>query len=156
MSGSTCWIWLKNWSAEDRNEPALVLFRKMLRVTGNLKRADFCISADSRYKLYINGELVEIGPSRGDGQVWFYDELDVLHYLREGENVVAVQVLRYPRIHSKGNHGIFRTEFPGLYLKGKLVFSDESGDEREEDFCADESWRARKDGGLQRIYHSAG
>lgn len=154
MSGPTCWIWLKNWSAEDRNEPALVLFRKVLEVAGDLKRAGFCISADSRYKLYINGELAEVGPSRGDGQVWFYDEKDVLPYLKSGENVVAVQVLRYPRIHGKGNHGIFRTEFPGLYLKGKLVFLDENGDEREEEFCADASWRARKDGGFSIVSES--
>ena len=130
MSGPTCWIWLKNWSAEDRNEPALVLFRKVLEVAGDLKRAGFCISADSRYKLYINGKLAEIGPSRGDGQVWFYDEVDVLPYLKKGKNIIAVQVLRYPRIHRKGNHGIFRTESPGLYLRGKLTFTDERGEER--------------------------
>lgn len=154
MSGSTCWIWLKNWSAEDRNEPVLVLFRKVLEVAGDLKRASFCISADSRYKLYINGKLAEIGPSRGDGQVWFYDEVDVLPYLKKGKNAIAVQVLRYPRIHRKGNHGIFRTEVPGLYLKGKLTFADGCGEEREEELCADASWRARKDGGFAIVSES--
>lgn len=120
----THWIWLGEWSAQDREEPALVLFRKKLCFTDKPKLVRLRISADSRYKLYINGKLAEMGPSRGDRQIWHYDEIDILPYLVEGKNVFAVQVLRYPTQHHKGNHGIFHTEYPGLYVDGFVM--DES------------------------------
>lgn len=150
MNRQTGWIWMKNWSAEDKEKPVLVLFRRVIRITEKVKHALFHISADSRYKLYINSQLVEIGPSRGDSQVWFYDEVDVLPYLKEGENVIAVQVLRYPQIHKKGNHGIFRTEFPGLYLKGSLEYVGGAW----ETVCADHLWRVRKDEGFTIVSES--
>ncbi len=53
------------------------------------------ISADSKYWLYINGETVVFegsvkrGPSKGNG---YYDSIDIAHYLKEGENMVAALV----------------------------------------------------------------
>lgn len=146
----THWIWLKEWSAQDKEEPALVLFRKELYLAEMAKAAHIQISADSRYKLYINGKLVEMGPSRGDRQIWYYDEVDILPYLTEGENVLAVQVLRYPTQHQKGNHGIFRTETPGLYVEG--LVTDQSGNVFGLD--ADESWKAKKDAGFHIVSES--
>lgn len=32
--------------------------------------------------------------------------------------IIAVSVLRYPQDPEKGNHGMFRTPVPGLYVKG--------------------------------------
>lgn len=137
----TNWIWVDNWQAEDKEEPALVLFRKILKITYTPKEARIQISADSRYKLYINGQLVEVGPSRGDRQVWFFDEIDIIPYISEGENVFAVQVLRYPLEHAKGNHGIFRTEYPGLFVNGYV--KDDSG--KVYSLNADQTWKGRKD-----------
>ena len=77
------------------------------------------ISADSRYKLYVNGKLAELGPSKGDRQLWYLDEVELVPYLQPGENVLAVEVLRYPLEYRKGSHSIFRTETPGLYVKEK-------------------------------------
>lgn len=150
MNRHTGWIWLKDWNAQDKEEPVLVLFRKVIRISEKVKCAFFHISADSRYKLYINGQFAEFGPSRGDLQVWFYDEVDVLPYLKEGENVIAVQVLRYPQIHKKGNHGIFRTEFPGLYLEGCMEYEDG----RKETVQADSSWRVSRDKGFSIVSES--
>lgn len=65
----THWIWLDKWLPEDKEEPVLALFRKELTVSGKPKDAVIRISADSRYKLYINGKFVEAGPSRGDRQI---------------------------------------------------------------------------------------
>lgn len=115
------WIWLKNWQAEDKEKPILVLFRKTLFIRNSLKVANIKISADSRYKLYINSKLIEVGPSKGDKQVWFFDIIDISKYLKKGENVFAVEVLRYPLEHLKGNHSIYRTEYPGLYIEGKII-----------------------------------
>ena len=135
------WIWLQDFGAEEKEEPVLALFRKELEVKQLLQKAVLRISADSRYKLYVNGKLAEVGPSKGDRQVWFLDEVNILPYLHSGKNVLSVQVLRYPLEHMKGNHGIFRTEHPGLYAAGEIVDTDGN-------CCfisADRSWKAKKD-----------
>jgi hypothetical protein len=99
------------------------------------------ISADTRYKLYVNDILVETGPSRGDAQVWFYDTVNLAPYLVKGLNVIAVSVLRYPESPLAGNHGMFRTHVPGLYVSGMIT--DEGG--RSYDISADEKWKCLQD-----------
>lgn len=144
------WIWSREWEVSDKEEPTLMLFRKTFKISDKPKKAVIRISADSRYKLYVNGKLAEVGPSKGDRQVWFFDEVDILPYISKGENVLAVQVLRYPLEHIKGNHGIFRTEYPGLFIEGNI--EDKSG----EIYClnADESWKGKKEDGFNIISES--
>lgn len=135
------WIWTPQWTAEDKEIPRIVLFRKTAELLEKPKKGSIRISADTRYKLYINGRLVETGPSRGDHQIWFYDEIDILPYLKKGKNVIGVSVLRYPEDPAAGNHGMFRTSVPGLYVTG-------AAQDMEDNICdlsADESWRCRKD-----------
>ncbi len=95
---------------------------------------------DSKYKLYINGTFVEVGPMKGDNQVHYVDEINLKHYLRKGENRIAVMVLAYPTEHDKGNHGIFRTGTPGLYVKGYV--KDSFG--WQYDISADGTWKCKK------------
>lgn len=131
------WIWNPDWSAEDQVLPRVMLFRKKVVLDSAPCCAQIRISADTKYKLYVNGRLVEVGPSRGDRQVWFYDTVDLLPYLSEGANLIGVYVLRYPEDPAAGNHGMFRTPVPGLYVTGQI--KDLSG--REYELSADPSWR---------------
>lgn len=133
----TNWIWTPAWSAEDKEQARIVLFRKALTCAADVQEAAVQISADTRYKLYVNETLVEVGPTRGDLQVWFYDTVDIAPYLHAGENMLAVAVLRYPEDPSAGNHGMFRTATPGLYVAGQAV--DEAGNAY--DLGANASWR---------------
>ena len=61
-------------------------------LNGNRKRAELFITADSRYKLWINGHFVARGPARSWPQAQCVDRLDVAPYLQPGLNVLAVQV----------------------------------------------------------------
>lgn len=135
------WIWSPGWSAEDKDCPRIMLFRKTVCLMEEPFEARIKISADTRYKLYVNDRLAEIGPGRGDQQVWFYDTIDILPYLNKGMNVIAVSVLRYPKDPAKGNHGMFRTPVPGLYVTG--LIRDMAGNEY--GVSADESWKCRID-----------
>lgn len=150
MKMSTHWIWIKNWNSGDKEEPVLILFRKSICLDELPQEAVLDVSADSRYKLYINERLVEVGPSKGDRQIWFYDKVDILPYLKKGNNIIAAEVLRYPEIRNKGNHGIFRTEFPGFYACGKIRFS---GD-KELSLCADDTWKAYRHPGFSIVSES--
>ena len=147
----TNWIWTQLWTGEDKESPCLVLFRKELDIESEPVKASINISADTRYKLYINEMLVEVGPSKGDLQIWYFDSIDVSSYLKVGVNVVAVEVLRYPQeLAGVGNHSTFRTRTPGLYLVGTAT--DIEG--REYEFSTDETWKCKKEIGFKIVGES--
>jgi len=137
------WIWTTG--AYDRDNASILYFRKELELNQSVRSARFRMSADSRYRLYINGILVAQGPCKGDGQVWFYDEVEVGSTLRTGINVFAAVVLRYPQQHEKGNYSVWRTDMPGLYLDGTIKLADGN----ELPFGADESWKSFYDDYIQ-------
>jgi len=94
--------------------PYVTLFRRTLTLSDVLP-VFVKITADTRYKLYVNGQFAEYGPSRGDESVWFYDEIDLTRYLHAGKNVICAAVLRNPEDTAHSNHGMARTAIPGLY-----------------------------------------
>ena len=51
-----------------------------------VKEARVDISAQARYKLYINGELVGIGPCKGTREKTYFDTIDVTDCLVVGKN----------------------------------------------------------------------
>lgn len=53
------------------------------------------VSADNRYKLYINGKLTGLGPARSDPDHWNYETYDLSEFLHEGENVIAAEVWNF-------------------------------------------------------------
>lgn len=144
------WIWTPSWSEKDKETPQIVYFRKVLEFNQITDHFIVKLSADSRYKFYVNNKLVEVGPSKGDDQVWYYDEKDISSFLQKGKNVLAAAVLRYPREHRKGNHGIWRTETPGFYLNGSYI--DDTGKERT--IIADNTWHCMRETELQIVSES--
>ena len=48
------------------------------------------ISADNRYKLYLDGELIGLGPQRGDLGNWFFDTYDLQPQIVQGNHVLSV------------------------------------------------------------------
>lgn len=87
---TTGWIWGNGWQESAGNKTQLAYFRKIVSVKEIPDERKIQISADSRYKLYINDRLVCVGPSKGDRMVWYFDEVDAAPYLAVGENVIAV------------------------------------------------------------------
>lgn len=134
------WMWFQEEDLEEEKAPEMCFFRKVIFLKQVPLKALIQISADSRYKLYINGKFVEVGPSKGDGQIWFYDELEVTSNLKKGKNVIGVMVLRYPQKPACGNQGVISTACPGLYFKGYC--RDFAGEEY--DFSADDTWKYYK------------
>ena len=114
----TNWIWTPDWTKEDSSNARVVLFRTQLEITELPEHFPIRITADTRYKLYVNGHMAEYGPSRGDLRVWYLDEADLAPWLVPGVNIIGAAVLRYPADSGKGNHGMFRTKTPGLFVDG--------------------------------------
>jgi len=53
------------------------------------------VSADNRYKLFVNGTMVSFGPSRNDVYNWNYETVDIAPYLQHGRNVIAAVVWNF-------------------------------------------------------------
>lgn len=83
------WINAKNETGRDYG---VFYFRKSINLSA--KPASFIVnvSADNRYKLYVNGTLVSLGPARGDTYYWNYEKVDLAPYLIAGKNIVAAVV----------------------------------------------------------------
>lgn len=147
----TRWIWSPSWGKNEEQVPGLLLFRKEFDLEDTPVKGTLNISADTRYKLYINGMLAGVGPCKGDRQVWYFDTVDIAPYLKKGKNVIAVAVLRYPTDPSMGNHSLIRTFTPGLYVQG-WVCDRNSG----QDITADESWKCKKNTNVKFLHEEEG
>ncbi|MEI6800700.1 MAG: hypothetical protein WCO04_16015, partial [Pseudomonadota bacterium] len=67
-------------------------FRRDLVLERAPAKARFVLTADSRYKLWINGTYVARGPARSWPDAMALDDLDITPLLRAGPNHLAVQV----------------------------------------------------------------
>ena len=86
------WIWLPS----QRTLPnTFVLFRKELTLASVPQRAVAWLTADSRYRLTVNGHRVQWGPAPCDPRSLDVDPADVARHLRLGKNVIGVEVLHY-------------------------------------------------------------
>ena len=50
------------------------------------------VSADQRYRLFVNGKPVAFGPARGDLRNWNYETINLAPFLQKGDNLLAAQV----------------------------------------------------------------
>ena len=71
----------------------IYLFRKTFTLTGKPASAPLNISAEARYKLFVNGRRAAVGPCRSSGEEKYYDTFDLAEYLRAGENEIYCEVL---------------------------------------------------------------
>ncbi len=90
--------WPAQWITVPDSDPhgyGVYHFRKSLELTE--KPASFIIhvSADNRYKLYVNETLVSLGPARGDLYHWNFETVDIAQYLKSGKNVLAAEVWNF-------------------------------------------------------------
>ncbi len=133
----TNWAWLSEWTPEDAAEPRIVYFRKTVTLEEVPAVHTIRVSADSRYKLYVNGAFVTEGPQKAIDRIeWFVDTVDVAPYLTAGENVMAVEVLRYPEPNNSAtapnsNDSLIRTEAAHFFVE----------DDAEPLFAAKNGWK---------------
>ena len=71
---------------------AYTCFRKRFGLEHLPKETNLYITADSRYKLWINGVFIARGPARSFPQHQTVDCLDIAEHLQVGTNLIAVQV----------------------------------------------------------------
>lgn len=137
---------MPNWvdSSSLNTAGRIVRFKREFALSTQPTRALLHFSADTRYKLLVNGERVAVGPTRGSPWIWYYDTLDIAPYLREGANIIQFDVVRYFAA-VRGAMPFQRTALPGLTVIGRI----ESGNEVVEVNTANSEWEAQIDESIQ-------
>ena len=99
-----------------------VLFRQSLEIRAGLTKALINITADSRFKLFVNGHYVGRGINRCESQFWYYNQYDLTPFLQEGSNVLAI----HARFYGRELAFYVPPEYPGFdkstATKGGLLF----------------------------------
>ena len=67
-------------------------FRRTFSLPVQPERFVVHVSADNRYRLFVNGQMVSSGPQRSDLMHWRYETVDLAPHLRAGRNVLAALV----------------------------------------------------------------
>jgi len=140
--GAAQWI----WQQEDGPSNAWVSFRKAVQIDELPDVAEANIAVDSKFWLWINGELVvfEGGMARGPSPAgpWdrenkitpsnsWYETVDLQPYLVKGKNTIAVLAWYWGRETHKGTHIDSK--------KGGLLFYAQIGDQA---LVSDSTWKA--------------
>ena len=87
--------WTAKWITAPNNpskEYGVFHFRKNFVVNEMPHQFVVNVSADNRYRLFVNGKAVGAGPARGDLYNWYYETIDIAPYLVKGNNTIAAQV----------------------------------------------------------------
>jgi len=124
------WISCPDISGSDYG---IYLFRKEISI--NKKPAKFVVhvSADNRYKLYINGVYVCNGPARSHLYKWNFESIDISSYLHSGKNIISAIVWN------------FGWQRPLAQISAQTGFIIQ-GDTKEENIInSDDSWAVFKD-----------
>ena len=88
-----------NWTAQWISAPnatakeyGVYHFRNSFEINEIPKTFIVNVSADNRYRLFVNGQSIGNGPARGDLYNWYYETYDIAPYLVKGKNTIAAQV----------------------------------------------------------------
>ena len=110
--------WTAQWithPTESTLDARKFLYRRTFTLDTKPSTFTIYISADNRYRLYINGEYRVSGPSSGDINHYRYETLDIANQLQAGKNVIAVEVVNFGE-YRKASTMTFQNAF---ILQGK-------------------------------------
>jgi alpha-L-rhamnosidase len=108
-------------------------FRKTFLLATGREHFIIHVSADNRYRLFVNGQPVCSGPARGDLYNWYYETVDVGPYLHAGQNTLAAEVW---------NMGVYA---PVAQVSNRTAFVLEGGGESEMEVGSNSSWKVLRD-----------
>lgn len=108
-------------------------FRKTIQLDRKPASYVVHVSADNRYKLFVNGTLASLGPARGDVMHWNFETVDLASFLQVGTNVLAAVVW---------NEGDSRPEAQISYRTGFVM---QGNSDAEATVNTDTTWRAARD-----------
>ncbi|MBC7828259.1 MAG: alpha-L-rhamnosidase N-terminal domain-containing protein [Chitinophagaceae bacterium] len=104
-------------------------FRKSVSLSAVPSKFLVHVTADNRYRLFVNGTAVSSGPARGDLYNWYYETIDIGPQLVRGNNTVAAVVW---------NMGVYA---PVAQVSNQTGFLLQGDTKQEEIFNTNETWK---------------
>ena len=135
-------MWAARWISVSNTEGSkygVYLFRKTFDWDSKAAAFPIYISADNRYKLYVNGQLVGTGPAKSDLFNWNFDIIDLKNHLKAGKNTIAVKIW---------NEAEFKPEFQISYQTGLII---QGGSPESQLINTDKSWKCLQDKSYEPI-----
>ena len=111
MSGRA---WDAKWigyAYDPREDLGVFAFRRRLDLASVPSELRINVSADQRYKLFVNGEQVIFGPQRGDPNHWFFETVDLAPFLVKGTNWIVAVVWNFGWMSPMAQMSAGRTAF---------------------------------------------
>jgi alpha-L-rhamnosidase len=137
--------WIARWIA-DADAPSkgagVFHFRKRLDLAVKPEHFRVRVSADNRYRLFVNGAQVSVGPARSDIMHWRYETVDLAPYLRTGTNIVGATVWNWGELR------------PGAQISRRTAFLIQSESSAEAAIDSGPAWKVFWDRAYQ--FSSAG
>lgn len=127
------------------NENSLYYFKKIVEVD-KMCESKVKVFADSRYKLFVNGELVSAGPLKQTSEIKYYDTVDITKHVHTGINEIEVWVLQLSNDKYTSNQNdillesVIRSGYMVLCLRGN------AGNVK---IDTDESWKVAKENHIE-------
>ena len=108
-------------------------FRKTFMLGGKPDRFIVHVTADNRYRLFVNGRPVCSGPARGDLYSWYFETIDISPYLQAGSNTIAALVWNMAELA------------PVAQVSNQTGFVLQGDDAAEQSVNTDRSWKVYHD-----------
>lgn len=128
-------MWIGPHLSPGEQDRGVFHFRRAIELPSKPSSFIVHVSADNRYRLFVNGKAIGIGPARGDKLHWHFETYELAPYLKAGKNIIASQVWNL------GNHG------PVAQMTiGKTAFLMQGNTEKESAVNTDtENWKVVRD-----------
>jgi len=108
-------------------------FRKAFELKAQPSEFIVHVSADNRYRLFVNGVPVCFGPERADLEHWHFESIDLAPFLKPGKNVIAAVVWNFGELK------------PWAQFSIKTAFILQGNGAGEEIVNTDKTWKVIKD-----------
>ena len=105
--------WIAVPGAGDRNYGVYV-FKREIVLSSISQPMRVWVSGDNRYKLFVNDQIVSIGPARSDIKHWNYEEVDLAPHLHAGNNKIVALIWNEGQDRAVANM-TYRT---GFFMRG--------------------------------------
>lgn len=132
------------------NVSSIYVFEKKFTTDDSVKNFNVRISADTRYRFYLNGIELSNGPCKSTKERKYYEELECSDALIAGENELRVVVLHIAPLESISFSTAYHLEKPALYFDGTIVNAN-----GEEKIVSDESFSVRRMKNVSFTHHKS-